>query len=294
MNNAPPVMLTFAALFWAGNAIAGQFAKGHIDPFALVLLRWVGVSIMLWPLYGGEVRAHWHVVRPAIWRVALMAALGFTCFNALFYAAAHSTSGINMGILQGAMPVFVLAGAYLFQSAPITRLQAIGVVVTLLGVVLVATKGNPVLIADQGVNLGDGLMLIACVLYAGYVVALSSRPEMPARTFFTLMCPIAALTALPFALGEAVVYGASWPSLQGWLVALYVTLFPSCLAQLFFLRGVDLIGPARAGVFINLVPIFAALLAVLLLDEVFALYHGAALALVLGGIWLAQRQSTNS
>jgi drug/metabolite transporter (DMT)-like permease len=76
--------------------------------------------------------------------------------------------------------------------------------------------------------------------------------------------------------------------MQGWMVMLYVAIFPSCLAQLFFLRGVDLIGPGRAGVFINLVPVFAAVLGVGLLGEPFGWYHAVALALVIGGIWLAQ------
>ncbi|MEL6481382.1 MAG: DMT family transporter [Pseudomonadota bacterium] len=289
LNGTPALLLTLTALFWAGNAIAGQLAKDEVAPFMLVLLRWIGVTLVLWPLYGHEVRAHWATIRPALPRIVVMATAGFTCFNALFYAASHSTTGINIGILQGSMPMFVLAGAFLVYGTPVGRVQALGVFLTLIGVVLVATKGAPALIAEQGVNPGDALMLVACVLYSGYTVALRNRPAIPGRAFFTLMCPIAALTAVPFALGEAVIAGASLPTFDGWLVTLYVTVFPSCLAQLFFLRGVDLIGPGRAGVYINLVPIFAALLAVMILGETFAFYHAAALAMVLGGIWLSQR-----
>ena len=83
--------------------------------------------------------------------------------------------------------------------------------------------------------------------------------------------------------------GVKMPTLQGWLVAVYVAIFPSCLSQLFYMRGVDLIGPARAGVFINLVPAFSAILAVVMLGEPFAMFHAVALVLVIGGIWLAQR-----
>ncbi|MEL7137546.1 MAG: DMT family transporter [Pseudomonadota bacterium] len=291
LYDTPAVLLTLTALFWAGNAIAGQLAKDEVQPFMLVLLRWIGVTLMLWPLYGHEVRAHWATIRPALLRVAVMATAGFTCFNALFYAASHSTTGISIGILQGSMPMFVLAGAFLVHGTRVGPLQAVGVLITLIGVVLVATEGAPALIMEQGVNPGDALMLVACVLYSGYTVALRSRPDIPGRAFFTLMCPIAAITAVPFAIGEAVISGATLPTLDGWLVTLYVTIFPSCLAQLFFLRGVDLIGPGRAGVYINLVPIFAALLAVLILGETFALYHAAALAMVLGGIWLSQRMA---
>jgi len=81
-----------------------------------------------------------------------------------------------------------------------------------------------------------------------------------------------------------------WPTLRGWLIILYVGLFPSFVSQILFMRGVELIGPGRAGLFVNLVPIFGALLAVLILGEPFAPYHAVGLALVLGGIWLAERQ----
>lgn len=290
-NGQPAILLTLTALFWAGNVIAGQLAKGHVEPFALVLLRWAGVSLLLLPLFGGEIRAHWAVIRPALPRIAFMATAGFTCFNAMFYAASHTTTGITIGILQGSMPVFVLAGAYLFQGTRVAPVQAVGVALTLAGVIIVASKGSVSAVLEQGLNPGDALMLGACLLYSGYTVALARRPAMPGRAFFALMCPIAALSAVPFAVGEAIIVGPSWPTAQGWVVTLYVTLFPSCFAQLFFLRGVDLIGPGRAGVFINLVPIFAALLSIALLGEVFSLYHGVALALVLTGIWLSQRNA---
>ena len=111
---------------------------------------------------------------------------------------------------------------------------------------------------------------------------------MPGRALFTLFAAIAAAAAVPFAAWDLAT-GGPWPTPEGWAIAAWVALFPSCLAQLFFLRGVDLIGPGAAGIYINLVPVFASILAVLLLGERFALYHAAALALVLGGLWMAQR-----
>jgi drug/metabolite transporter (DMT)-like permease len=112
---------------------------------------------------------------------------------------------------------------------------------------------------------------------------------MPAIAFFTLLALISAVTSVPLLILEAATTGLQMPTLQGWLVTLFVAIFPSCLAQIFFLRGVDMIGPGRAGVFVNLVPVFAAILAVLLLNEPFAPFHAVALVLVIGGIWLAQR-----
>lgn len=286
---SPALLLTLTALFWAGNAIAGQLAAGEIAPFQLVLARWVLVAAALVALFGAELRAHWDTARPHLWRIAGMATVGFTAFNGLFYQASLRTPAVNIGILQGAIPVFVLLVAYAVHRSRIRAIQAVGVALTVTGVVTVATGGAPLTLFTLGVNDGDALMLLACLLYALYTVALQTRPAMPGRAFFTLMSVIAVVTAAPFAAVEAWVSAPPMPSLEGWLVTLYVALFPSCLAQLFFLRGVDLIGPGRAGVYVNLVPVFAALLGIAVLGERFAPFHAIALTLVLGGIWLAQR-----
>jgi drug/metabolite transporter (DMT)-like permease len=285
----PTLLLTLTAIFWAGNALASRLAVGHISPFLLVFLRWVMVLAVMWPLYGSQVRAHWGEVRPRLGRIILMAILGFTGFNALFYTAGHYTSAINIGILQGSIPVVVLAGAFLMYGTRATLLQIAGVLITLIGVVVVATQGAPLSVLDIGLNRGDLAMLAACVFYALYTVALRDRPSMPGVAFFTLLALISAVTSVPLLIAEWALYGLTMPTMQGWLVTLFVAIFPSCLAQLFYLRGVDLIGPGRAGVFANLVPVFAAILAVALLGEPFAVFHAIALVLVIGGIWLAQR-----
>lgn len=285
----PGLLLTLTAIFWAGNSVAGRLAVGHISPLLLVFLRWALVLAVMWPLYGRQVRENWPEVRPQLFRIVLMAGLGFTGFNALYYVAAHTTSAVNIGILQGSIPVIVLVAAFLTQGTRATPVQIAGVLVTALGVVVVATQGMPLAILHIGLNRGDLIMLVACVLYALYTVALRDRPRMSGAAFFTLLALISAVTSVPLMLAEAFVSGLSMPTWQGWLVTLYVAIFPSCLAQLLFMRGVDLIGPGRAGVFVNLVPVFSAILAVVLIAEPFALFHAVALALVIGGIWLAER-----
>lgn len=291
LDQWPGPMLTLCAVFWAGNTIAGRLAIGHISPFTLVFLRWLLVMAVLWPIYGGQIRAHWGEIRPRLLSIVLMASLGFTGFNALYYVAAHYTTAINIGILQGSMPIFVLAGAFLAHGARATLVQMAGVLVTAAGVVVVATRGAPLSILELDLNGGDLAMLGACVLYAFYTVALRDRPGMPGAAFFTLLALIAAITSLPLIALEAMTGKLAMPTAQGLLVTAWVAIFPSCLAQLLYLRGVDLIGPGRAGVFINLVPVFSSIMAVLLLNEPFAPFHGVALALVVGGIWLAQRTS---
>jgi drug/metabolite transporter (DMT)-like permease len=285
----PGTLLTLAAAFWAGNTVAARLAIGEISPFMLTTLRWVMVAAVLWPIYGSDIRKHWGEIRRRLGNIVMLAVLGMSGFNALYYVAAHYTSAINIGILQGSLPVFVLAGAYLVHGTRASLVQQAGVLVTALGVVVVATRGAPLSILEVGLNKGDLAMLAACVLYAAYTVALRDRPDVPGGAFFALLAAIAAATSLPLVGFEWLTGDLRMPTLNGLLITAWIAIFPSFLAQVFYLRGVDLIGPGRAGVFINLVPVFSAALAVGLINEPFAAYHTAALVLVIGGIWLAQR-----
>ena len=130
---------------------------------------------------------------------------------------------------------------------------------------------------------------LASALYAGYTLGLRAKPPVPPLVFFAAVAGVAALASLPLLAWEAAAGQFFWPSWQGWLVILYVGMLPSFVSQITFIRAVELIGPARAGVFYNLTPVFGPALAVLLLGEPLRLYHVTALAMVLGGIWVAER-----
>ncbi|MBT6095198.1 MAG: DMT family transporter [Rhodospirillaceae bacterium] len=282
-------MLSVTAMCWGANALFSRLAAGEVSPMAVVMLRWVGVSILLALFASRYVRRDWAVLRPRLPFLFAMGALGFAGFNAIFYVSGHFTTAVNIGILQGSIPGIVLLGAFLAYGVRITRMQALGVAVTIVGVATVASGGNITDLAGLGVNLGDGLMIIACVLYAGYTVALRDRPATSAMGLFTVLAGAALVTSLPLAAAEYALGYFQWPTPKGWLVVGLITLFPSFLAQIFFIKGVEAIGPGRAGVFVNLVPVFAAVLAVMILSEPFKLYHAVALGLVLGGIWLSER-----
>lgn len=187
------------------------------------------------------------------------------------------------------MPVFVLVGALVFYGTRIHGWQIAGMTVTLLGALLVATRADPGTLMSFSFNVGDLWILAACGLYAGYTVALRSKPVIPGLVFFAALAGVALLTSLPLVAYEVATGRVTWPTPRGWLIVLYVGLFPSFVSQVLFMRAVELIVPGRAGLFVNLVPIFGALLAVLILGEAFAAYHAVGLTLVLGGIWLAER-----
>lgn len=283
------LLLTLTMLMWGGNAVASRLAVGQISPMALTSLRWVFVCAVLPLLVRRELAAHWPVLKAHAWLILGMGMVGFTGFNALMYLAAYSTSAINIGILQGAIPVIVLLGAFLVYRTPIGPLQALGVLVTLAGVVVVASRGDYHVLTQLAFFPGDLWMILASFLYAGYTIAIRARPAMPGLVFFTALAIVACLGSLPLLAIEVASGAVVWPTPKGWLILAYVVICPSLLSQLFFLRAVGLIGPGRAGVFVNLVPVFAAVLAVAIVGEQLALYHGAALALVLGGIFIAER-----
>ncbi len=281
-------LLTGTTLCWGLNAIISRLAVGEISPMQLVMFRWLGVVAILLLVARRSLVTDWPVLRRHLPFLALMGGCGFTLFNALFYTAGHYTSAINIGILQGSIPIFVLLGSLLLLRHPIGPIQACGVAVTLAGVVIVASHGDPAELAALKVNRGDGFMLIACFFYAAYSIGLSRRPNVSALGLFAVMATIAWLVSLPLIGFEILHYGWSAPTPRGWLLVLLVTLLPSLIAQIFFIQGVALIGPGRAGVFVNLVPVFASIMAVIFLGEAFRLYHALALFLVLGGIGLSE------
>ena len=285
----PYLLLTLTMLMWAGNAVASRLAVGEISPMVLTCLRWVLACAGL-ALVAGRAMLAERAALTGRWRTILaMGALGYTAFNALFYAAAHHTSAVNISILQGSIPVFVLVGAWLAYRTPIRPLQGVGVGVTLLGVVAVATGGDVSSLAALAFNRGDLFLLLACLLYAGYTLALRRRPAVSGPVFMSATALAALLTSVPLLLWEFSAGRAVWPGDRGLAILVYVSFLPSVLAQLFFMRAVELIGPGRAGVFANLVPVFGPVLAVLVLGEAFGPHHAVGLALVLGGIVVAER-----
>lgn len=280
--------ILIATLCWGANTVFGLMAVGEVSPMLIVSARWLGATLLISLVMQQQIRRDWSVLKQYWVFILVMGACGYALFNGLYFVAAHHTTAINLGILQGSIPVFVLLGTLLIFRTAITRLQITGVLITLMGVFVVTAKGDLQHLFALVFSIGDILMLIACFFYALYTIGLKYRPKVSSWSLFAAMGACAFLISIPMSLTEAYLGYTQFPTPKGWIIIALITLLPSLLAQIAFIQGVKMIGPERASVFVNLIPIFSALFAVQFLGEQFQLYHGIALGMVLGGIALSE------
>ncbi len=283
------LFLIITSLSWGGNAVAGKLAVGHISPMVLTSIRWGIAFAILMTFALPQVRRDLRVIRANLPLLIGYGMCGFTFFNILLYSALEYTTAINVAIEQAGMPMVIFLANFILFRIKVTPAQIIGFALTLAGVVLTASSGSLTRLIGLQLNQGDALMLVAVLCYGGYTVALRYKPVLHWQSMITVMAGAAFLTSLPFSIYELSRGTAILPDATGWLVAIFTAVFPSLVAQVMFIKGNEIIGSNRAGVFINLVPIFGTLLSVMILGEILHLYHVIALGLVLGGIWLSER-----
>ena len=265
--------LSFTAICFGANTTLAKLAVGQVSPMMVVTLRWLLVVVLLLVFNRKNLARDWPVLKPRLGFLFALGALGFAAFNGLFYVAAYDTTAINMGIISGMLPVFILVGVLIMYGTPVRKLQWIGVAITLIGVAVVASAGEFSRLLELRLNRGDIFVVLASLLYAGYTVALKKRPACSVFSLFTVMGIAALLVSLPMVAVEIWIGEFQSPTSQGWIVIILVALFPSLLAQTAFMRSVEIIGPGRAGIFINLAPVIGTIFAILYLGEQFQPYH---------------------
>lgn len=289
----PYLLLTLSSLLWGGNIIAGKYAIGELDPFGLSTMRWLVALAIIAPFAWSSVVKDWAEIRRGVFWLAFYGAIGFTSFNALLYASAVYTAGVNIAMIQAAIPILVMVGNFVIFRVRASALHIIGVVLTIYGVIHVATHGAPLRLLGLDVNVGDGLIFAACVLYALHSLLLRYKPKISWMSFIATTSFFAAVAALfyqvVFASGlDGLAADVSAMSIKGWLIVFYVALLPSIVAQMTYARGVELIGPNRGSLFINLIPVFGALLSVLMLGETLEFFHFIAAGFIILGIAFAE------
>ena len=296
------LLLTVPPLLWAGNALVGRMLAPTMPPLLLNALRWWGALAVLvvlgWRVLGSaerraELRERWR-------EMALLGLFGVGIYNALQYLALQTSTPINVTLIASSTPVWMLIVGGLFYGEKPRPMQWLGALLSFSGVLLVLARGEPARIADLRLVAGDVWMLLAALSWAIYSWRLARpgpmlraphRPDWNWAEFLLGQALFGTVWASAFALGEQAV-GASAPQWTPTLAAalVFLALGPSLLAYRCWHLGVTAVGPALAGFFSNLTPLFAALFSAALLGQPPQPYHGAAFALIVAGILVSNRR----
>ena len=291
--NSPHVVLVLATIMWAGHTIVARMSVDEISPMLLMLMRWVTCLAILLVINRNQLAAYIPEVKQRLAWVWWMGGAGMAGFTIFFIYAAQYTTAVNLGITQSAIPALVMLIGLLVLRVRAGWIQLVGMMLSLMGVVVLVSGGSITVLRALEFNVGDLLMLIACLCYAGYTVGLSRRMSMSPVLMLTFFSAAASLTLIVLTAVEYLQGDLILPGVKGLAIVVYCAIFPSMLAQIFFMRGVELAGANRAGLYVNLVPVFAALMAVLFLAETMYLFQGVSLVMVLGGIYLAERHKVS-
>ena len=292
-------MLTMAPLLWAGNAIVGRLVHDLISPFTLNLLRWCIAFVLLLPWAAYVLRKN-----SAIWQCwkqyAWLGILGIGSYNALLYLALKTSSPINVTLVGSSMPIWMLLIGRLCFGTAIGKRQAIGAVLSVLGVAIVLSRGDMSQLLGLHLVPGDWFILLATIVWSFYSWLLSrSAQNMPGQEAIRAdwMGFLMAQMLFGIAWSAVITGGEIWAGEfffhPSWTLAaamLFIVIGPAILAYRFWGEGVKRAGPATAGFFANLIPLFTALLSIPILGETPQLYHGLAFALIVGGIVVSSRK----
>lgn len=287
-------LLVLANLFWSGNIVLGRGVAGVVPPIALAYWRWTGAFFIAVGFAWPYLRRDWPTMLRQWPLMLVLSATGVASYNAMCYIGLTSTTALNALLLQSVSPlIIVLWAVALFGERP-TLLQVTGILVSFLGVIVIAGGGSPEALLHLRVNPGDLWILAAVVISGAYAALLRRRPGVHSLSFLVAIMGIGSCMILPFYAGEIAAGARIHNSWEAWMSLAYIAVFPSFVAYLFFNRSIELIGAARAGQSMHLMPVFGSVLTLLFLGENFLVYHAVGISLIACGILLASWKATPS
>lgn len=286
----PFLLLTLTTLFWAGNFVLGRAVKNSIPPISLAFWRWALAFLILLPFSIPHVRAQWPLLKKNSLLLVVYGALGVSCFNTFVYIGLHLTTATNALILNSVIPILIVLLSRLFAATPVSTRQAAGIVISLAGVLTIICRANLNVLWTFQINSGDIWILLAVISWAFYTFLLRQRPadihplSFLASIIAVGLVPLSAMYAWELSQGVTfVLEPANIASI------LYVALFPSVLAFIFWNQAVREIGPNKAGFFLYLMPVFGAVLSAVFLGEAIRIFHIIGIVLIFSGIHLSTK-----
>ncbi|MCX7180920.1 MAG: DMT family transporter, partial [Proteobacteria bacterium] len=273
LHVSPYLLLTLANLFWAGNWIIGRAFRGELPPVALSFWRWVVALLCLLPLSLPQVRRDWPQLRAAWPWLLLYGALGTGGYNALAYGGLQYTTAINGTLLNSFVPIMIVLISWLMLGRRLHGREATGILVSFIGVMGIVAHGEWQRLRELTLNVGDFWILGSVLAWSAYTLLLARRPVVHPLAFLTAISVTGLIFLFPFYLWE-MSQGRHVTPTPGAIAGLvYTGVFPAFLGYILWNRGVAEVGPARAGLFMHLVPAFGIVLSMIFLDEKPALYH---------------------
>ena len=288
--NQPYLLLCITALFWAGNAIVGRLAAGHIPPVTLAFLRWFLAFLVILPFAWKHLERDWATIRARLGAMIVLSVTGIGAFTSLQYWALEHTTALNTLLLQSAAPLFVAVWSLVLLGVRLTLTQAGGIAVSLIGVLVILLHGDLMTLANIEFNKGDLIFTVALVIFGLYLVLSLKRPPIHGLSFAAFTFGCGSICLAPWLIWELFTRPLMQLDTANLLTLFYVAIFPSALAYLCFNRGAQLIGANRAAPFFHVVPVFGSVMAIVFLGEHPQLFHFIGFALVLAGVFVASRK----
>ena len=292
LANQPYLLLLVTALCWAGNAIVGRLAAGHIPPVTLSFLRWSLAFLLILPFAWKHLVRDWSAIRARLGTMVVLSITGIGAFNTLQYWALEHTEALNTLLLQSAGPLFVAVWSLILLGVSLTLAQAGGILLSLTGVLVILLRGDLTTLTSIEFNKGDIIFMVALTIFAFYSVMTLKRPAIHALSFAAFTFGAGSAALIPLLIYEVFTRPRMTVDAHNLLTLFYVAVFPSIVAYLCFNRGVQLIGANRAAPFFHVVPVFGAVMAMVFLGEMPQVFHFIGFALVLAGVYIASRRQT--
>lgn len=278
----------FAVLIWSMNIAVTRYVVDYISPISISFYRWLVAFIVLTPFMLIKVWKQRELVKQNIGQLAVLSAFGMVLYQGLSYFASHHTTATNMGIINAFIPVFTIFVSMLILKEIPNRFAVVGSLMSLFGLLYVMGQGDFASLLALGGHWGDFLMLVAVFFYAFYGVFLKKwQLKIPLMISVYVQISFALIYHLPFILwlGIDPIDAQNGPSV------IYAGLFPSLIAPLLWMMAVQYIGPNRTSIFMNLMPVFTAIIAYFWLKEAWTIYHTLGGIVIILGIALAQKKT---
>ncbi len=276
-----------AVLIWSLNIAVTRYVTDYISPVSISFYRWLVAFLILTPFMLFRVIQEWADIRPHLKQLAVLSAFGMVMYQGVAYTAAHYTTATNMGIINAFIPVFTIFVSMLILKDIPNRYAVVGSLISFAGLIYVMGQGNITALVQSGGHLGDVLMIAAVFFYAFYGVFLKKwQLKIPLMQSLYVQIGFALLYHMPFVLwmGLDTVNAENAPSV------IYAGIFPSLIAPLLWMLAVQWIGPNRTSIFMNMMPVFTAIIAFFWLKEAWTVYHTVGGIVIVAGILLAQKR----